>query len=65
LTKVVKLQIIIKNLFTDLNNYEIIKEPKYILEIKTETATEPESVMGIKTLLNIMSIALQDGRESN
>ena len=53
-----KLKIIIKNLFTDLNNYKIIKELKYILEAKTETATEPRSVMEIKTLLNIISITL-------
>jgi len=60
-----KLQIIMKNLFTDLSNYKVIKEPKYILEAKTKTTTEPGSVMGIETLLDIISIILQDGRESN
>jgi len=53
------------NLFVDQNNYEIIKEFKYTLKVKTETATEPRLVMGIKTLLNMMFIALQDKREKN
>jgi len=65
LTKVIKLKIIIKNLFIDLSNYKIIKKPKYILKVETETATEPKSVIGIETLLNTISIALQDRRESN
>ena len=54
-----------KNLFIDLDNYKIIEEPKYTLETKTETATEPRLVMGIETLLDTMSITLQNGRESN
>ena len=65
LIKVVKPRIIIKNLFTDLSNYKIIKEPKYILKIETKTATELRSVIGIKTLLDIISIILQNKRESN
>jgi len=65
LTKVIKLRIIIKNLFTDLSDYEIIKEPKYTLKAETETATKPRSVIGIETPLNTISIALQDRRESN
>jgi len=65
LVKIVKLRVIIKNLFTDLSNYEIIEKPKYILKAKTETATELRSVMGIKTPLDIISIALQNGKESN
>jgi len=65
LTKVIKPWIIIKNLFTDLSNYKIIKKPKYALKTKTETATEPGSVIGIKTLLDTISIALQNRRESN
>jgi len=65
LTKVMKLQIIIKNLFTDLSNYKIIKKPKYILKTKTETTTKPKLVMGIETLLDTMSITLQNGRKSN
>ena len=54
-----------KNLFIDLGDYKIIKEPKYILKTKTETTTEFKLVVGIKTLLDIMSIALQNGKESN
>ena len=53
-----KLKIIIKNLFTDLRNYKIIKEPKYVLKAKTETTTKPKSVMGIETSLDIIFIAL-------
>ena len=51
------------NLFIDQSDYEVIKEPKYALKAKTETTSEPESVMRIETPLNIMSIALQNGRE--
>ena len=58
LTKVIKPQIIIKNPFTDLSNYKIIKEPKYTLEAKTETTTEPKSVVRVKTLLGTISITL-------
>jgi len=58
LTKVIKLRIIIKNPFIDLNNYEIIKEPKYTSKAETETTIEPRSVMGIKTPLDTMSITL-------
>jgi len=65
LTKVIKLWIIIKNLFTDLSNYKVIKEPKYILEAETETATELRLVIGIETPLDTMSIALQNRRKSN
>jgi len=60
-----KLRIIIKNLFTDLSDYEIIEEPEYALKTETETATKSGSVMGIETPLNIISIALQDRRKSN
>ena len=44
-----------------------IKELLKLLEnIEAETKTVIDnSVMGIKTPLNIISIALQDGRESN
>jgi len=65
LTKVIKLRIIIKNLFINLSNYKIIKEPKYILETKTETTIKPGSVIGIKTLLDTISIALQNKKKSN
>jgi len=65
LTKVIKLRVIIKNPFTDLSNYKVIKEPEYILKTETETATELKLVIGIETLLDIMSIALQNGRERN
>ena len=54
-----------KNPFTDLSNYKIIKEFKYTLKTETKTATEPRSVMGIKTLLDTMSITLQNKRERN
>jgi len=53
------------NLFVNQSDYEVIKEPKYILEAETETTTKPKSVMGIETPLNTMSIILQNGRESN
>jgi len=65
LTKVIKPQIIIKNLFTDLNNYKIIKESKYALKTKTETTTKPKSVIGIEAPLDTISIALQNRKESN
>ena len=65
LTKVVKPKVIIKNLFTDPNDYKIIKEPKYALKAETETATEPKSVIGIETPLDIISIALQNRKERN
>ena len=58
MTKVIKPQIIIKNPFTDLSNYEIIKEPEYALKIKTETIIKPKSVIGIEILLDIISIIL-------
>ena len=60
-----KPKIIIKNLFTDLSNYEVIKALKYVLETETETNTKPRLVIKIETLLNTISIALQDRRESN
>ena len=56
---------IMKNLFTNLSNYEVVAAFKYILKAKTETATEPRSVMGIETPLDTMSIILQDRREKN
>jgi len=65
LTKIIKLYIIIKNLFTNLSNYKVIKKPKYILETETETAIKLRLVIGIKTPLDIISIILQDRRESN
>ena len=58
MTKIIKLKVIIKNLFTDSGNYEVIKKPKYILKTETETVTELKLVMGIKTPLDIISIAL-------
>ena len=65
MTKIIKLYIIIKNLFTNLSNYKVIKKPKYILETETETAIKLRLVIGIKTPLDIISIILQDRRESN
>jgi len=65
LIKIIKLRVIIKNLFINLGDYEIIEEFKYVLETKTETAIKPRLVVGIKTPLNTMSIVLQNGRESN
>jgi len=65
LIKVIKLKVIIKNPFTDLGNYKIIKESEYALEAETETTIELKLVVGIETLLDIMSITLQNGRESN
>jgi len=57
--------VVIKNPFIDPSNYEVVVIPKYILKAKTETATEFRSVVGIKTPLNTMSIALQNGKERN
>ena len=54
-----------KNLFTDLSNYEIIKELEYTLEVEIEITIEPKLVVGIETLLDIISIALQNGKKSN
>ena len=42
----------------NLSNYEVIEAPKYALKTETETDTELGSVMGIKTLLDTMSITL-------
>ena len=36
-----------------------------VLEVETESEIETESVMGIKTLLDIISITLQYRREDN
>jgi len=38
--------------------YYKIKKLKYILKVDTETATESELVVGIKTLLNMVFIIL-------
>ena len=65
LAQVIKLKIIIKNPFTDLSNYKVIKAPKYALETETETAIKPRSVIEIETLLNTISIASQNGKKSN
>jgi len=54
-----------KNPFTDLSNYKIIKEPEYTSEAETETTTKPRLVMGIETPLDTISITLQNKRESN
>ena len=43
----------------------LLKKLKYALKTKTETTIEPRLVMGIKTPLDTMFIALQNGRESN
>ena len=56
---------VIKNPFTDLSNYKVIIAPKYTLEAKTETDIKTRLVIGIKTPLDIMSIALQNKRERN
>ena len=48
-----------KDIFTQ--GYHKIKEFRYIL--KTDTKTVTELVVGIKTLLDIISIALQDERK--
>jgi len=42
-----------------------LKKLKYALKTKTETATEFRLVVGIETPLDIMSITLQNKRESN
>ena len=60
-----KPKIIINNLFIDQSNYKVIEEPKYALKAKTETAIEPRLVIGIKTLLNTISITSQNGKERN
>ena len=63
--EVTKAEILDMNLFVNQSNYKVIKEPEYALKAKTKTVTKPRSVMGIETPLDTMSIALQDGRESN
>ena len=63
--KVIKAEIPDTNLFVDQSNYKVLKEPKYVLKIEAETATESKLVMGIEILLNTISIALQNGRERN
>ena len=60
-----KLKMVIKNLFTDLSNYEVIIAPEYASEAETETDTETRLVVGIETPLDIISIVLQDRRERN
>jgi len=57
--------VIIKNLFTDLSNYKVVVTPKYTLKTKIKTVIKPKLVVGIKTLLDIMSIVLQNGRKRN
>jgi len=41
-------------------SYHKIGELKYILKVNIKTATENKLIMGIETLLNIISIILQD-----
>ena len=65
LTLIVKPKVVIKNLFTDLNNYEVIIASEYTLEAKTETTIKLRLVIEIKTPLNIISITLQDRKERN
>ena len=63
--EVIKTKILKINPFVNLSDYKVIKEPKYILKAETETTIKPKLIMGIKTLLDIMSITLQDRRERN
>jgi len=53
------------NPFVDQSDYKVLKEPEYTSKVKTKTATESGLIMGIETLLDIMSIALQDRKERN
>ena len=62
--EVIKAVIPDMNLFVDQSNYKLLKH-KYTSKTKTETATKCKSVIGIETLLNTISIALQNGREKN
>ena len=57
--EVIKEEISETDPFVDQSNYKIIEKFKYTLEIKTETTTEPELIMGIETPLDTMSITLQ------
>jgi len=63
--KIIKPEIPEINPFVNQNNYKVIEEPEYTSEAETETTTKPRLVIGIETLLDTMSIALQNGRESN
>jgi len=65
LTLVIKLKIIIKDLFTDLRNYKIVIVPEYALEAETKTPIKLELVIGIETPLDTMFITLQNEREKN
>ena len=65
LTLVVKPKQVIKNPFINSGDYEVIIAPKYTLKTKTETDIKTRSVIGIKTPLDIMSIALQNKKERN
>ena len=56
--KITKLKILETNLFIDQSDYKVIEELKYTLKTETETALKPESVMGIETPLDTMSIIL-------
>ena len=53
------------NPFVDQSNYKVLEGPKYALKTKTETAIKNRLVMGIETLLDIISIILQNKRERN
>ena len=65
LAKIAKPKIIINNPFIDQSNYELLDKLEYTLEAETETATESESVMGIKTPLDMISIISQNGRKES
>ena len=58
-TKVTKAKIHKTNLFVNQSNYKVLKEPKYALKTKTEQISKSRLVIGIKILLNTMSITSQ------
>ena len=63
--EVIKAEIQNVNPFIDQSNYEVLKGPKYTSKTKTKTATKSGLIMGIETLLNTISIALQNKRKRN
>jgi len=63
--EIAEIKFISKNPFADKSNYKALKWLKYALEAETEIATKQNSVMGIETSLDTMSIALQNKKEKN
>jgi len=63
--KITKAKILDINPFINQSNYKVLKRPKYTSKTETETATKNRSVIGIKILLNTISITSQNKGERN